>query len=45
MGAYSSKHHQEIEPKVGGGPIFRSGPSFIKVQYNSIAHILLHEAV
>ena len=31
MGAYSSK--QEIEPKVGGGPTFRSGPSFARVRY------------
>ena len=23
---------QEIEPKVGGGPIFRSGPSFVRAQ-------------
>ena len=33
MGAYSSTKHETlarklIEPKVGGGPTFRSGPSF-----------------
>lgn len=24
---------QEIEPRVGSGPIFRSGPPFVRVRY------------
>ena len=41
QGSYTWAHiqvhirpQQEIEPKVGGGLIFRSGPSFTRVQYN-----------
>ena len=37
MGAYSSKH-QEIVPKVGGGPTFRCGPSFARVRFYSESH-------
>jgi hypothetical protein len=34
---------QEVEPKVGGGPTFRSGPSFVRVQYY-VGKACLHAA-